>query len=48
MKTFTNWANSLLQKGGKPPMTDLREDMKDGTVLISLLEILTGKDIGVR
>ena len=48
MNTFMKWANSILQKAGRPPMTDLKEDMKDGVVLISLLEILTGKEIGVK
>ena len=48
MNTFMKWANSILQKGGHPPMTNLIEDMKDGVVLISLLEILTGKEIGMK
>ena len=48
MNTFMKWANSVLQKGGRPPMTNLTEDMKDGVVLITLLEILTGKEIGMK
>ena len=46
--TFVKWANSHLVKHGRPPMTDLEEDMKDGVVLITLLESLTGKEIGVK
>ena len=48
MNTFMKWANSNLEKGGIPPMTNLSEDMKDGVVLIALLEILTGKKIGMK
>lgn len=48
MNTFMKWANSHLQKSGRPPMTNLKEDMKDGTVLIAILESLTGKEIGVK
>ena len=48
MNTFMKWANSHLEKSGRPPMTDLTEDMKDGTVLIALLESLTGREIGMK
>ena len=48
MNTFVKWANSILQKAGHPPMTNLAEDMKDGVILITLLEILTGKEIGMK
>ena len=48
MNTFMKWANSHLEKKGHPPMTNLTEDMKDGTALIALLESLTGKDIGMK
>ena len=47
-KTFTSWANSHLQKQGRPPMTNLEEDMKDGLALIALMESLTGKELGMK
>ena len=47
-KTFTMWANSHLEGRGRPAMTDLERDMRDGVALITLLESLSNKDIGVR
>ena len=47
-KTFMKWANSHLEKSGRPPITSLEEDMKDGVVLIALLESLTGKEVGTK
>ena len=47
-KTFMNWANSHLQRQGRPAMTNLEEDMKDGLALIALLESLTGKELGMK
>ncbi|KAL8590280.1 hypothetical protein ACOMHN_006396 [Nucella lapillus] len=42
-KTFTNWMNTYLCKR-RPPIKvdDLFEEIKDGTVLLSLLEVLSG------
>ncbi|VVC94725.1 unnamed protein product [Leptidea sinapis] len=42
-KTFAKWINSQLAKNGKPPVDDLFQDLRDGEVLLSLLEILTGQ-----
>ncbi len=45
--TFTNWLNDRL-KGGRqvlPRVQDLSEDLRDGTLLIKLLENLTKKKI---
>ena len=42
-KTFSKWLNSQLSKQNKPPVTDLYYDLKDGTKLLTLLEILTNK-----
>ena len=47
-KAFTKWTNSHLERHGKPPITNLVEDMKDGLVLITLLESLTNKVVGVK
>ncbi len=44
-KTQTKWINSMLSKS-KVPVTgvqDLFMDLRDGTRLLSLLEVLTGK-----
>ena len=40
-KTFTNWVNSHLVFGGK--IRDLYFDLRDGKMLIRLLEVLSGK-----
>ncbi|XP_038221210.1 dystrophin-like [Zerene cesonia] len=40
-KTFAKWINSQLAKHGKPLVEDLFQDLRDGEVLLSLLEILT-------
>ncbi|XP_076463750.1 muscle-specific protein 300 kDa-like isoform X7 [Babylonia areolata] len=42
-KTFTNWMNTYLCKRSPPiKVEDLFEEIKDGTVLLSLLEVLSG------
>ena len=39
-----NWVNERLKSSGKTnEVTDLTEDLRDGTVLIRLVENLTGK-----
>ncbi|XP_073972479.1 dystrophin, isoforms A/C/F/G/H-like isoform X9 [Rhodnius prolixus] len=43
-KTFAKWINSQLTKRNHSPISDLVVDLQDGTVLLSLLEILTGKE----
>ncbi|XP_025103982.1 nesprin-1-like isoform X4 [Pomacea canaliculata] len=45
-KTFTNWMNTYLCTR-KPPMKveNLFEEIKDGTVLLSLLEVLSGEKL---
>ncbi|XP_033609096.1 dystrophin, isoforms A/C/F/G/H isoform X6 [Cryptotermes secundus] len=42
-KTFAKWINSQLLKSSQPPVTDLFVDLRDGNRLLSLLELLTGK-----
>ncbi|XP_052744311.1 dystrophin isoform X5 [Bicyclus anynana] len=42
-KTFAKWINSQLAKNGKPLVEDLFQDLRDGEVLLSLLEILTAQ-----
>lgn len=44
-KTFTKWINSQLVKANQPLIKDLFEDLRDGTSLLSLLEILCHKDL---
>ena len=46
ISTFTNWLNDRL-KGGRhsPKVQSLSEDLRDGTILIRLLENLTKKKI---
>ncbi|EDO49576.1 predicted protein [Nematostella vectensis] len=44
-KTFTKWVNSFLDKSGLH-VNDLFEDLADGKILISLLEIISGEKIG--
>ncbi|XP_024081429.1 nesprin-1 [Cimex lectularius] len=45
-KTFVKWINSYLQER-KPPIyiNDLIEDLKDGTKLLALLEVLSGEKL---
>lgn len=45
MKTFTAWCNEYLKDRGMH-VTDLQKDLKDGVLLINLLEILSGKSLG--
>ncbi|XP_028157710.1 dystrophin, isoforms A/C/F/G/H-like [Ostrinia furnacalis] len=42
-KTFAKWINSQLVKNDKPLVEDLFLDLRDGEVLLSLLEILTAQ-----
>ncbi|KPJ15470.1 Dystrophin [Papilio machaon] len=42
-KTFAKWINSQLVKNNKPPVQDLVQELRDGEVLLSLLEILTAQ-----
>ncbi|XP_050354937.1 dystrophin, isoforms A/C/F/G/H isoform X1 [Nymphalis io] len=42
-KTFAKWINSQLAKHGKPLVEDLFQDLRDGEVLLALLEILTAQ-----
>lgn len=45
--TFTNWLNDRLKSGrhSSPKVHDLSADLRDGTLLIKLLENLTKKKI---
>eukprot|EP00108_Taenia_solium_P004525 TsM_000609200 transcript=TsM_000609200 gene=TsM_000609200 len=48
-KTFTNWMNTFLIKANPPiKVTDLFEDIRDGVVLIRLLEILSRETLPVN
>ncbi|XP_013413171.1 dystrophin isoform X2 [Lingula anatina] len=40
-KTFLKWINAQFSKTNHPPIQDLIEDLKDGTHLLALLEVLT-------
>uniref|UniRef100_A0A3Q3XGZ9 Calponin-homology (CH) domain-containing protein n=1 Tax=Mola mola TaxID=94237 RepID=A0A3Q3XGZ9_MOLML len=45
-RTFTKWINSHLAKHVPPLMvTDLFEDIKDGVMLLALLEVLSGQKL---
>ena len=48
-KTFINWINSYLAKR-QPPLKiqDLFEDLKDGSKLVFLLEVLSGEKLPVE
>ncbi|KAK3925764.1 Dystrophin, partial [Frankliniella fusca] len=43
-KTFAKWINSQLAKRNLQPISDLFQDLQDGNHLLTLLEILTGKE----
>ncbi|XP_072386756.1 muscle-specific protein 300 kDa isoform X12 [Diabrotica undecimpunctata] len=48
-KTFVNWINSYLSKRVPPlRIEDLIEDLKDGTKLLALLEVLSGERLPVE
>ncbi|XP_071567068.1 muscle-specific protein 300 kDa isoform X8 [Temnothorax nylanderi] len=48
-KTFINWINSHLSKRVQPlRIDDLIEDLKDGTRLLALLEVLSGEKLPVE
>ncbi|XP_076667923.1 muscle-specific protein 300 kDa isoform X16 [Andrena cerasifolii] len=48
-KTFVNWINSYLSKRIPPlRVDDLIEDLKDGTRLLALLEVLSGEKLPVE
>ncbi|XP_072152791.1 dystrophin, isoforms A/C/F/G/H isoform X4 [Bemisia tabaci] len=42
-KTFTKWINSQLVKCNHSPINDLFKDLHDGSRLLALLEVLTGR-----
>nr|XP_049693576.1 dystrophin, isoforms A/C/F/G/H isoform X3 [Helicoverpa armigera] len=42
-KTFTKWINSQLVKNDKPLVEDLFLDLRDGEILLALLEVLTAQ-----
>jgi hypothetical protein len=44
-RTFTSWCNEFLKDRGMH-VNDLQKDLKDGVLLINLLEIISGKSIG--
>ncbi|ESN95570.1 hypothetical protein HELRODRAFT_86724 [Helobdella robusta] len=44
-RTFTKWMNSRLVRANKQPIQNFVEDLRDGIVLMQLLEILTGKNL---
>ncbi|XP_037578037.1 utrophin-like isoform X3 [Dermacentor silvarum] len=44
-KTFTKWINSQLAKADQPLVNDLFQDFRDGTRLLTLLEILCGQQL---
>ncbi|XP_064628408.1 dystrophin-like isoform X4 [Lineus longissimus] len=44
-KTFTKWINSQLSKANQPAIADLFYDLRDGTQLLSLLEVLCGRTL---
>ncbi|CAF1360579.1 unnamed protein product, partial [Didymodactylos carnosus] len=43
-KAFTKWINTRLTKVNHPPVDDLYQDLRDGVVLLKLLECLTGNE----
>ncbi|KAL5279677.1 hypothetical protein ACFFRR_003964 [Megaselia abdita] len=48
-KTFTNWINSYLSKRIPPlRVDDLINDLRDGTKLLALLEVLSGEKLPVE
>ncbi|XP_064211053.1 muscle-specific protein 300 kDa isoform X18 [Tribolium castaneum] len=48
-KTFVNWINSYLSKRVPPlRVDDLIDDLKDGTKLLALLEVLSGEKLPVE
>ncbi|KAL3212840.1 hypothetical protein MRX96_007875 [Rhipicephalus microplus] len=44
-KTFTKWINSQLAKADQPLVNDLFQDFRDGTRLLTLLEVLCGQQL---
>ncbi|XP_053446857.1 utrophin isoform X2 [Nycticebus coucang] len=44
-KTFTKWINARFSKSGKPPISDMFTDLKDGRKLLDLLEGLIGTSL---
>ncbi|CAF3670938.1 unnamed protein product [Adineta steineri] len=44
-KAFTKWINNqLADTNSTPPVTDLFQDLRDGVILLQLLEVLTGNE----
>ena len=46
-KTFTNWMQTHLDKanGEVPKLKDLYVDLRDGRVLLKLLEVISGENL---
>ncbi|CAN7945187.1 unnamed protein product, partial [Ixodes pacificus] len=44
-KTFSKWINSQLAKADQPLVNDLFQDFRDGTRLLTLLEVLCGQEL---
>ncbi|XP_063954064.1 dystrophin-like [Lytechinus pictus] len=44
-KTFSKWVNAQLVQESKPPIQDLYSDLRDGTHLLALLEVLSGQKL---
>ncbi|XP_076373889.1 LOW QUALITY PROTEIN: dystrophin-like [Tachypleus tridentatus] len=44
-KTFTKWLNSQLSKANQPIIRDLFVDLRDGTRLLALLEVLCHREL---
>ncbi|ESO96376.1 hypothetical protein LOTGIDRAFT_176593, partial [Lottia gigantea] len=46
LKTFTNWINHTLKKNGSSRrVTDLLEEVKDGVILLEIIQILTKEKV---
>ena len=43
-KTFSRWANNHLKKRNRQ-LEDLYEDVKDGVLLLNLLEVIGGESV---
>lgn len=43
--TFTRWCNDELKKRGFT-ITDIKNDFKDGVLLVNLMEVISGKSLG--
>jgi hypothetical protein len=45
-KTFLNWMNNQLLKGGIPPISNLTSDFDSGVALIQLLTVISDENLG--